>query len=384
MSYLLNYKNWRALHESKAINEGAEDVDNILDLSKLVISDDAKKDLEQDKEAWMQIIEDNGMLFSIDNETAAYLLADNYNGSDGKSIRGTELIKLNVGPEDSNKILTHGVILPDKIQRPTNVSAESEYTNIVKFLNNHALLSWIGEATWNDKDSSMTGVGLKVFTDKNGSMDLSFMASGDFHAFYGTVAKAAAQSKEVVKTTVWTVPEQGKTIEKKLPGTMFATGQVTLADSTELDKAIAELNELIKDKNTKITAITVESSASGDRGVGGKSGYPSEADVAANKYPLGKPYLPKSAEESGNAKLAFGRAETIKAKLGNLAPITVKTMIQNGGDAAQYAKIIATVEKVDKPAQTLTKQELENVLLKKSSAEDLSQTRSIKLIKIDR
>ena len=379
MSYLLNYKNWRAVFESRAINEvSAEEVTLKLDLSTLTISDEDKKTWEEEKDVWLQHIEDNGMLFSVDNETAAYILAAN---SGSTKIVGTSLIPLNVGPEDSTKILTHGIILPDKILKPADVSAESNYEDIVKFLNNTALTAWNGDTIGG---TEFTGVGLSVFTDANGSMDIKQMKKGDFHAFYGTVTKSAAQSKQAVKTTVWTVPEQGKTIEKKLPGTMFATGEVTLADSTELDKAIAELNELIKDKNTKITAITVESSASGDRGVGGKSGYPSEADLAAKKYPLGTPYLPKSAEESGNAKLAFGRAETIKAKLGNLAPIAVKAMIQNGGDAAQYAKIIATVEKVDKPAQTLTKQELENVLLKKSSTEDLSQTRSIKLIKVDR
>jgi hypothetical protein len=158
---------------------------------------------------------------------------------------------------------------------------------------------------------------------------------------------------------------------------MFATGKVTLADATEVDKAVAELSSLSQDKNIKITGITIQSSASGDRGVGGKSGYPNEADKAANKYPYGKPYRPKSASESGNAALAFGRAETIKAKLGNLAPITIDAVIQNGLDDAQYANIIVTIEKVDQPAQSLSKQDLQNILLKPKSTQNLQGTKQI-------
>ena len=90
---------------------------------------------------------------------------------------------------------------------------------------------------------------------------------------------------------------------------------------------------------------------------------------------MGTPYLPKSAAESGNAKLAFDRGATIKSKLGQLSvPVSVKAMIQDGGDAAQYAKLIVTIEMTDKPAQQLTKQELDNILLKPKSTTNLKST----------
>jgi hypothetical protein len=371
MSYLLNYKNWKSLYESQMINEAF----SVLDLSKLSPSEDLKKQAIDDSndqyEAVLQFLKDNQIVSSTDFETAAAIITVNSDfnpkSSDkSKRVMKVESQKLNPSPTNPDKILTHGNFKEDRVNQPDDVNGESDYLTIAKYLNNNLLLILLGEGDNN----------YFCATDSNGSMDLK-IATGTWWSLYGTQTTTAAQSKEQVNTTTWTVPEEGKTIVKNLPGTLFATGAVTLADSTELDKAIGELNDLVKDKNTKITGITIESSSSGDRPVGGKSGYPNDTADLKN-YPIGKPYLPKTAEESGNAKLAFGRAETIKAKLGNIAPITTKAMIQTGGDAAQYAKLIVTVEKVDKPAQTLTKNDLQSLLMKASSKEDLASTRMVK------
>jgi hypothetical protein len=360
MSYLLNYKNWKSLHEAIRINESAF---ANLDLTKLKVDDEYKKAAISDDQslynALLQFFKNNGIIFSVDQATAAAICVKDGNFREPIKYNNTNNIDLKPGAEDNNKVLTTGLFFEDNIQDPDDASMESEYLNIAKYLNNATLLGI------KDQDHGY-GYGAKVTT--NGSLQ-AFEAPDQYRYLYGTSKTNIAQSKSEVKTTTWTVPEQGKTIVKNLPGTMFATGAITLADSTELDKAVAELNDLIKDKNTKITAISIESSSSGDRGVKGVSGYPT--GTKAGTYKLGTPYLPKSAAESENAKLAFGRGETIKAKLGNLAPVTVKAMIQDGGDAAQYAKIIVNVEKVDKPAQALTKQELQGILTKPKSTEDL-------------
>jgi hypothetical protein len=194
---------------------------------------------------------------------------------------------------------------------------------------------------------------------------------------YGTVKTTPARSKQEIVTTTWVVPETGSDIVKMIPGTMFDTGKITLKNSTELDKAIAELNALVNEKNTKITSIVVESSSSGDRRVGGKTGYPN-GDADIKKYPIGAPYMPKSANESGNAALAFGRGETIKNKLSGLGPVTIKPMIQTGGDAAQYAKLIVTIRKVEAPEKELSSTEIKNILLSKASTENLQGTKIIR------
>jgi hypothetical protein len=388
MGYLLNYRNWEKLHESlQSINEMDSNVQTVLTYNTAQLMDDidtSDEDLRAEKDAVLQKFEEYNILFDdkLDIEEVAWFIANQTAFGRGQSddpnkvlYKAPEPISVNTAPTDNTKILTHGTILQDKILKPTNVNGESKYEDIIKFMNSYAVWQYLTGNDTGDK-SSVVPVGLTATVDTNGSLALALRKNDTSTiALYGTVKTENAQSKQQVNTTVWTVPAEGRDIELRLPGTMFATGEVEIQDSSKLDTAINELNALIADKSNKIKSIIIESSASGDRGVGGVSGYP--AGTKAGTYPLGKAYTPKSAQESANAGLAFGRAEAIKAKLGNIAPASVKALIQDGGDAAQYAKIIVTIEKTDKPAQQLSKQDLENILLKKSETKDFKSLNQI-------
>lgn len=349
-----------------------EQVDSI-DLSTIKVEPaDAEEVDKKYYQYLLQFFKNNGIIFSISQSDAALYYAA-YCPNDGMGnfykFTGKGTMKLMDSPNNPEKVLTKGIITATNITDPEDTSAESDYLDIVKFCNNATLAAI--------RDYGYEGGGMIVSVNSKTGLTSLTEANNDTFYIYGTSITQAAQSLQNVNTTVFTIPAVGRTIEKKIPGSMFETGKVTLRDSSEVDKAVAELSSLSQDKNIKITGITIQSSASGDRGVGGKSGYPNEADKEANKYPLGKPYRPKSANESGNAALAFGRGKTIEAKLGNLAPITIDAVIQNGEDAAQYANIIVTIEKVDQPAQTLSKQDLENILLKPKSTQNLQGTKQI-------
>lgn len=387
MGYLLNYRNWEALYESQ-LNESYENVQTTLTFSMENMAGQFEVDKEDEdilkvKDAYLQKFKEYNIIFDdrVDIEDAAWLLAGYSGVTDANRIvkKILEPIKLNVSPADKSKLLTHGTILPDKIINPTNVNGESEYENIIKFNNNYILWTIL---TGNDvsNNSFVKPIGLTGVIDANGSFSFkeNKATSTNDMVLLGTTRTSAAQSQQAIKTTTWTIPAEGKDIVLPLPGTMFETNKVEIRDSSTLDAAINELTTLIADKSNKIKSITIESSASGDRGVGGVSGYP--AGTKPGTYPLGKAYIPKTAQESGNAGLAFGRAESIKAKLGNIAPTTVKALIQDGGDAAQYAKLIVTIEKVDKPEQALSKQELENILLKKSEVTDFKALNSMQRV----
>ena len=357
-----------------------------IDLSKLVATQEILDRIKEDEainffyEEMKVLIKRNGIIFSCTPETAAAIIA--VHESDFifqktslpkaaqvmSPVTSYESIKLMNHPEDPSKVLTTGQFLPDRIEEPADDSMASEYQNVALFCNNSALL-----ALCQDEES----LSYHLNTDKN-TNSLTWQAKGTYNLswlnFYGTTKTTSAASKQAIKTTTWTVPAEGKTLVKPLPGSMFATGEATLADTKDLDAAIAELTALVADKTTKITKIEILSSASGDRGIGGVSGYPK--GTAAGTYTVAKPYLPKSAAESANAKLAFDRGATLKSKLTSFgAPISITALISDGGDAAQFAKLIVTIEMADKPAQTLSKQELDNLLLKPKTVTDLAETR---------
>lgn len=324
----------------------------------------------------------NGILFSCTQEKAAaymtYWIVEYYKyyGKIGFPIGTADkwllpqtpnTINLNASPDNPALVLTTGQFTDFAIEEPADPDQSSEYADIAKFCNNSSLV-----LLSTTRMSQAKAGGYLLSVDANGS--LAWKLTNDYTIkLYGTSTTSSAMSQAAVRTTTWTVPAEGKTLVKDLPGSMFATGKAELSDSKELDAAINELTALLADKKTKITKIEIQSSSSGDRGVGGQSGYP--AGSAAGSFPMGTPYLPKSAAESGNAKLAFDRGATIKSKLGQLSvPVSVKAMIQDGGDAAQYAKLIVTLEMTDKPAQQLTKKELDNILLKPKSTTNLKST----------
>jgi|LauGreDrversion4_2_1035121.scaffolds.fasta_scaffold26555_5 hypothetical protein len=333
------------------------------------------------------LLKRNGVKFSTTHEKAARILTEMYvrleskfpgwkaNGGVDAWFKKTGDLKLMDFPEDPSKVLTTGIFTADEIQEPADDSQSSTYEDIALYCNN-AALSEIARHLYvlrnQNSQAGLSGAGYSLSTGSTGT--LQWTRQSEFKVkFYGTMTTTSAASKQTATTTTWEVPATGKTIVKKLPGTMFATGAATLADSKELDAAIAELKALIAaDKNTKLAKIEVESSASGDRpAADGKSGYPAN-------HPKGTPYTPKTAAESGNAKLAFDRAATIITKLASLGvPTSTKALIQDGGDAAQYAKLIVTVQKADKPAEVLSKTDLETILLKPKQETGLASTKTL-------
>lgn len=327
----------------------------------------------------------NGIIFNVSQEDAATILTNffiilkesaGYTSVD-QWLTKTGDIKLMDSPDDPTKILTQGEILPSVINEPMDDSMSSNYKDIAEHFNNSALFAVVDYFYRKTSNSfaGLTGGGYVVSIKPNGALGWE-RSTGFRMKFYGTTVTASAQSKQVATTTTWEVPATGKTIVKTLPGTVFATGQTTLANPKDVDAAVAELLNLKSDPNTVITAIEIESSSSGDRPVDNVSGYP--AGTPAGKYPLGKPYIVKPTDTSGNAKLAKGRGETIKAKFSSfgVAPV-VKAVIQDGGDAAQYAKITITVNKKDKPSEIFTKTDLETILLKPKQTTDMASTKTL-------
>ncbi len=349
-------------------------------------------------EALKAILKNNGVIFSIPVEDAALILANYW--IFGAPQIGSMLpeakrwfakdvnspIKLNPSPADPTKILTKGVFTEDEIIDPGDESASSDYNEIALYCNNASLI--LVAQYLKDKMGDNTKVGtptlgsLRLSIDEDaGYVNWKREANGLDFIFYGTSSTTQAQSKQTVTTLTWEVPDTGKTIVKQLPGTMFATGQVTLTDAKELDAAIAELKALLADKSTVLGSIEIESSASGDRPTGdNQSGYP--AGTTPGKYSLGTPYVVKTGETSGNAKLALGRGETIKAKLAGLSnDIKVKAVIQDGGDKAQYAKLIVTAKKAGGASEVYTKDELNNLVLKTKQTKDLASVNTLSVWK---
>ena len=345
-------------------------------------------------ESLKAILKNNGVIFSIPVEDAALILANYW--IFGAPQIGSMLpeakrwfakdvnspIKLNPSPADPTKILTKGVFTEDEIIDPGDESASSDYNEIALYCNNASLI--LVAQYLKDKMGDNTKIGtptlgsLRLSIDEyDGYVNWKREAGGVDFIFYGTSSTTQAQSKQTVTTLTWEVPDTGKTIVKQLPGTMFATGQVTLTDAKELDAAIAELKALLADKSTVLGSIEIESSASGDRPTGdNQSGYP--AGTTPGKYPLGKPYVVKTGETSGNAKLALGRGETIKAKLAGLSnDIKVKAVIQDGLDKAQYAKLIVTAKKAEGATQVYTTDELKNLVLKTKQTKDLASSKTL-------
>jgi hypothetical protein len=376
--------------QSQAINELAPH--GKLDLAKIEQADGIWDRFDNETENLYYervktLLKRNGIIFSTTTEKAAQILVTIFikqerlhpgwknSGGVDAWLKKTADIKLMDFPEDPSKVLTTGLFTADEVQEPADDSQGSTYEDIALYLNNAALVK-ICEHLWTLKNSNsgagLDGAGYAIATGPTGT--LTWSRQGEFlFKLYGTTATTSAASKQTATTTTWEVPATGKTIVKKLPGTMFATGAATLADSKELDAAIAELKALIAaDKNTKLSKIEVESSASGDRpAADGKSGYPAN-------HPKGTPYIAKAATESGNAKLAFDRAATIITKLTSLGvPTSTKALIQDGGDAAQYAKLIVTVQKVDKPTEVLSKTDLETILLKPKQTTGLSSSKTL-------
>jgi hypothetical protein len=374
--------------QSQVLNELAP-IGN-LDLSKLTISQAKKNEILATEEKNMvferikTFLKKNGISFSCDTEMAAYILARHLIWVYGEEkfnetnigFTQSETLKLMDYPDDPNLVLTTGIFNEDRIDEPADNSLGSDYATISKFLNNASLIAIAeGGVTYPN------GRGYRLMIDPTTNSAKAISNPDKGLRFYGTTTTNPAMSKQEVKTTTWEIPQEGKTITKKLPGTMFATGSIELSDSKELDAAIAELKALLADKQTKITKIQIQSSASGDRpAADGQTGYPT--GTTGTNYPFGKPYKPKAATESGNAQLAFGRGQTIKSKLSSaLGAINmpIEAQIQQGGDAAQFAKLIVTIEMVTKAGVSLTNSELNNLLLKPKSVENLASTKVLKV-----
>jgi hypothetical protein len=382
--------------QSQAINEFAPHDQIDLSVLQKVMGVDGwakESDLASDNnlryEKIKNILIRNGIKFSVEAPEAALIITNymlllikwnNQPVDPSAWIKKTSDIQLMDSPEDPTKILTTGLFTKDAILDPGNDSASSSYEDIALYCNNKTLVEMAGRVWYNRYYNNYggwdSGYGYNLSTAGETGTVTWVGSSDNKFVLYGTAATTSAASKQVATTTTWEVPTTGKTIVKKFPGTMFATGQITLADSKALDAAIAELQTLKADGNTIITNIEIESSASGDKPVDGVNGYP--PNTPAGKYPFGTPYVVKPTDTSANAKLAKGRGDTIKAKLASLAPtITVKAVIQDGLEEAQYAKITVTINKKDKPSETFTKTDLETILLKPKQTTNLASTKKL-------
>ncbi len=112
----------------------------------------------------------------------------------------------------------------------------------------------------------------------------------------------------------------------------------------------------------KVLSIRIESSASGDEPTPDGSGYP-------KGHTPGTPYQPKSPNESGNAKLAFGRAAAIKGPLQqalNVTP-TVTAVIKDGKEAARYVRAYVTLQDPGNPGKRISKQDLQKLIAEPAS-----------------
>lgn len=336
------------------------------------------------------LLKKNGIIFGneISLQLAAQVLVTVFLRQDATTVANGALswltktadIKLMDSPENPELVLTTGIFDEDQITEIGDESASSDYYTIAKYCNNSAILKiakYLYTLRNHDTTKSIDGAGIPLSVDPNtGTLTWEFSAPDQQLKFYGTAVTTSAQSKQVATTTTWEVPATGKTIVKKLPGTIFATGKIELANPKDVDAAVAELLNLKSDPNTVITAIEIESSSSGDRPVDNVSGYP--ANTPAGKYPLGTPYIVKPTDTSANANLAKGRGNTIKAKFSSFGVTpTVKAVIQDGGDAAQYAKITITVNKKDKPSEIFTQTDLETILLKPKQTTNLASSKTL-------
>lgn len=325
----------------------------------------------------------NGIIFSVTPEHAAAILTNLFitikstvkELTPATWLARTGEIKLMPHPEKPTEVLTTGTFTNEVINDPGNPDQASKYENIALYCNNKSLSEIAYQMKY--RKGALNGGGVMLEVSPEGTLTWEGSVTGFKFKLYGTKTTTSAVSKEVATTTTWEVPATGKTIVKTLPGTVFATGQTTLANSKEVDAAVAELQNLKSDPNTQIIKIEIESSASGDRPVDGQSGYP--ANTKPGTYKLGgTPYIVKTTDTSGNAKLARGRGETIKAKFSSfgVAPV-IKSVIQDGGDAAQYAKITITVDKKGKPTEVFTKTDLETILSKPKQTTGLDATRTL-------
>lgn len=364
------------LDKIQLLTEGLDNLPNLTMTDLLPSAEMRRQSQDEDLEQYEYVLnyfKENGILFSISQELAAVVYATSgidlmLQRQNRRQFRKAKSIKVNPGPQDPSKILTVGNINSMFIEDTNNISAESDYIATAKYLNNLAL----AQVNPNNNNSAPESVKARML--KNGAFDIvgpEGVTSGTY--FYATTTTTPAASKEVATTTTWTVPKEGRNIELPLPGATFKTGDVTIIDRTKLDAAVAELQTIIKNPKLKIKGITIQSSASGDQKVGGKSGYPAGQD---GRYPFGTPYRPKSESESGNARLAFGRAKSVAAALGNIAPVKIDAMIQDGQDKARYANIIVEVMDAGEPSKVLSKPELETILTRKKNVEDLGATRT--------
>jgi outer membrane protein OmpA-like peptidoglycan-associated protein len=315
-----------------------------------------------------------GVIFSVSQEEAAYVVAaisDNY-GKDSTQLKkwSANSKRLSLAKSQDGGVLTYGKF--DEIGANVdtlNKVVSSKYEDVVKYLNNTMLQDLMDNQSEGNISNAGIDLSLVSYTGKssnNNALMIPQAAAKTPNGIvcYGTAITTPDKVEYKPKPEIFEIPEKGQEIIKNLDSNLFATGKIELASTADIDSTIEEVNKILKDNNMSITAIVIESSASGDRPVGGKSGYPNDkADLS--KYPIGTPYIPKSSTESGNAGLAFGRGETIKKYLtskGFNQTITVSPMIQTGGDQAQYAKIKFILYKIDKPREVITSTELEKIV----------------------
>jgi outer membrane protein OmpA-like peptidoglycan-associated protein len=320
----------------------------------------------------LKVFQQNNVIFSVTQDDAAKVVAYHTMSTKRDSIEPITFSKrtLSLPKSTSGNVKTYGVFSPTgaPVNTLTTIS-ESTYNNIVLYLNNLMLLQLM-----KPDESVKTTAGIKISLINPGKQGTVLSIPKSFETrqteglhCYGTMRTTITKEPANTNPTILTVPTTKPELVKKFDESLFVTNKITLANTSELDEMISELNTILQsNQNYKIKSIIIESSASGDRSVGGKSGYPNDqADL--KKYPIGTPYRPKTATESGNAALAYGRGNTIKTYLesNNIGVVpTIDALIQTGGDQAQYAKVFIVLVDMSTGGKEISAPALKSIVTK--------------------
>jgi hypothetical protein len=331
------------------------------------------------------------------NEGYKNQMADTVNDVLNKE-RTRTTIQLNEHPDTSGMVLTNGTITANQFTRG-DVNGASKITDIVTFMNDHnltnSLVNLMGDncielyrykiipkisAPGYQRKKALDGNDSFISGDvgKPGVGALSIVDAAFYNnsrpVFYSTLkfnAAAAVTTGKQITTVTFTAGEE---LTADLGKQLFKTG--TIEPGSDMAAKVKDAVDGAKKIGT-ITAVRVESGASFDRPVNADNAtFAKMVGMPTNKVPA-DPKIDKEGTvtdpmSGGNAFLAHYRGIAIQDALGNQAGVTptMVAKVANGGDQAQYARILFTVKKPDN-TNTITDDDV-NSISKGSVSSDLS------------
>jgi hypothetical protein len=284
-----------------------------------------------------------------------------------------DVIQFNEHPEQKGKVLTVGTVTATSFQ-PGDANGSSTIQDIMKFFNDYNLSSQI--ANWGAESPVITPykptsngiitggdfVEGRVKKDPGaGALDMTLVIpgiGGDRLVTYFLGAArfepSSAKTAGGMKTQIlWTPgPETTADLGKEL----FKTGTIT--PSPTLAEKVKEAVDGAKAMGT-ILSVRIESGASFDRPVNtDRNGFAQMVGMPVDKVPADPRKdiqgIVKDPMAGGNSFLAYYRGVAIQRALGNQAGVapTMIAKVENGGDQAQYAKLIFSIKKADQSTTT--------------------------------